>query len=419
MEPRPDFDLTDPDCFVNSQPYELLRWMRQHAPLERITDRQGNAYWAVTKYSDMLRIYRDPLTFSSEGPIVMSIPTDPGGVGQSMIVSDPPRHRQLRGLAKWSFTPRAVARWEELVRSTVRTLIAQAAEGGECDFVIDIATRLVVGVFFVILGVPEADRERLAHLEDMITRLTDPEYQLGPVQGASPEQMARETALHANREMASYYTKLVEERRRRGHEDDLIDLFAFGAIEGVALTRGEILQNLSLLTAGGLETTINASGTGLYALLQNPDQLDRLRNDPAMVRPAIEEILRYVTPTFHFLRTVARDTEMRGQQLRKGDLMALFLASANRDEEIFDQPERFDIGRTPNDHLAFGYGEHFCLGANLARMELRVLMQELLPYLGRIELAGPVSRTRSVVVPGIKHLPIRFKPADRSARRAA
>ncbi len=138
-----------------------------------------------------------------------------------------------------------------------------------------------------------------------------------------------------------------------------------------------------------------------------------------MVRPAVEEILRYVTPTFHFLRTVARDTEMRGQQLRKGDLMALFLASANRDEEIFDQPERFDIGRTPNDHLAFGYGEHFCLGANLARMELRVMMQELLPYLGRIELAGPVSRTRSVVVPGIKHLPIRFKPADRSARRAA
>jgi cholest-4-en-3-one 26-monooxygenase len=422
MEPRPDFDLTDPDCFVTGQPYELLRWMRLHAPLEQITDGQGNSYWAVTRYSDMLRIYRDPLTFSSEGPIVMSIPTDPAGVGQSMIVSDPPRHRQLRGLAKWSFTPRAVARWEELVRSTARRLIAEAADAGECDFLIDIASRLVVGVFFVILGVPAADRERLAHLEDMITRLTDPEYQLGPMQDASPEQMARkarETAIYANREMASYYTRLVEERRRHGHEDDLIDLFAFGAIEGVALTRSEILQNLSLLTAGGLETTINASGTGLYALLQHPDQLNRLRDSPGMVRTAVEEILRYVTPTFHFLRTVARDTEMRGQQLRKGDLMALFLGSANRDEEVFEQPERFDIGRTPNDHLAFGYGEHFCLGANLARMELRVLIQELLPYLGRIELAGPVSRTRSVVVPGIKHLPIRFKPADRSARRAA
>jgi cytochrome P450 len=369
-----------------------------------------------------VKIYRDPVTFSSEGPIVMSIPSERSGIGQSMILSDPPRHRQLRGFVKWSFTPRAVAKWQDLVRGVVRGIVADAVEKGECDFVLDVATRLVVDVFFAILGVPPADRQRLAHLEDMISRLTDPEFQLAPVKDATPEklaQMAYQTVVHANREMAAYYTRLIEERRQIGPQDDLIDLFAFGSIDGVPLTQSETLQNLSLLTAGGLETTINASGTGLHALLNNRDQLERLRDNPALVPSAVEEILRYVAPTFHFLRTVTRDTELRGERMRQGDLVALFLGSANRDEEVFAQPDRFDAGRTPNDHLAFGYGEHFCLGANLARLELRVLMQELLPHLGNIELTGPISRTRSVVVPGIKHLPIRFKAAGRSTRSAA
>jgi len=164
-----------------------------------------------------------------------------------------------------------------------------------------------------------------------------------------------------------------------------------------------------LLTAGGLETTINASSCGLYLLLNNRDQLERLRNNPALIPSAVEEILRFVTPVFHFLRTVTRDTELGGQRFSQGDLVALFLASANRDETVFADPDKFDVGRSPNEHVAFGYGEHFCLGANLARLEMRVLFQELLPHLGDIELAGPVSRTRSVVVPGIKHLPVRFK----------
>jgi cytochrome P450 len=422
MEQRPDFDLTDPQCFVSGDPHALLKWMRQHAPLSRIADAQGNSYWAVTKYADAVKIYRAPLTFSSEGPIVMSIPTDRAGVGQSMIVSDPPRHRQLRAFVKWSFTPRAVAKWEGLVRTVARRLIAEAVERGECDFVLDVATNLVIEVFFAILGVPAADRQRLAHLEDMISRLTDPEFQLAEVTDATPEKLARmahETAVFANREMAMYYTRLIEERRRIGPQDDLIDLFTFGTIEGVPLTQMETLQNLSLLTAGGLETTINASGSGLHALLTYPEQLERLRANPALVPSAVEEILRFVTPTFHFLRTVAIDTQLRGEQLRKGDLVALFLGSINRDEEVFADPDRFDIGRTPNDHLAFGYGEHFCLGANLARLELRILMHELLPQLGNIELAGSVSRTRSVVVPGVKHLPIRFNGGAYSPRPGA
>ncbi len=411
MEARPDFDLTDPDCFVRGEPHALLKWMRHNAPVSRISDRQGNSYWAVTKYADAVKVYRDTASFSSEGPIVMSIPTDRAGVGQSMIVSDPPRHRQLRGFVKWSFTPRAVAKWEGLVRDVARGAIADAVGKGECDFTVEIATRLVIDVFFAILGVPPEDRARLAHLEDMISRLDDPEFHLAPVADATPEklaQMAHDTVIYANREMAMYYTKLIEERRRNGPQDDLINLFAFGDINGVPLTQMETLQNLSLLTAGGLETTINASGSGLYALLTNPDQLERLRNNPALVNSTVEEILRFVAPTAHFLRTVTKDTDLGGQRMHRGDLVALFLGSVNRDEEVFAEPDRFDIGRTPNEHLAFGYGEHFCLGANLARMELRVLMRELLPHLGDIELAGPVSRTRSVVVPGIKHLPIRF-----------
>jgi cytochrome P450 len=422
MEQRPDFDLTNPECFVTGDPHPLLKWLRHNAPVSRICDAQGNSYWAVTRYADAVKIYRDTVTFSSEGPIVMSIPTDRSGVRQSMIVSDPPRHRELRGFVKWSFTPRAVAKWQDLVRRVVREIVADAVNKRECDFVIDVATRLVVEVFFVILGVPPEDRQRLAHLEDMVSRLTDSEFQLAQVEDATPEKlakMAHETAIFANREMAAYYTKLIEERRRTGPKDDLIDLFAFGSIKGVPLTQSETLQNLSLLTAGGLETTINASGSGLHALLTYREQLERLRANPAMVPSAVEEILRYVTPTFHFLRTVARDTELVGAQMRQGDLVALFLASVNRDEQVFADPDRFDIGRSPNEHLAFGYGEHFCLGTNLARLELRALMQELVPHLGDIELAGPVSRTRSVVVPGVKHLPIRFKTGGSSARRAA
>ncbi len=416
MEQRPDFDLTNPESYVAGDPHPLLRWMRHHAPISRIADQQGNLYWAVTRYADSLKVYRDPLTYSSEGPVVMSIPSDRSGIGQSMILSDPPRHRQLRGFVKWSFTPRAVAKWEGLVRNVVRQIVADALQKGECDFVLDIATRLVVDVFFVILGVPPADRERLTHLEDMIARLTDPEFQLAPVQDATPEklaQMAHETITYANREMARYYTGLIEERRRSGPQDDLIDLFAFGAIDGVPLNQNEILQNVMLLTAGGLETTINASGCGLYALLNNRDQLERLRGNPALVPSAVEEILRFVTPVSHFLRSVTKDTELAGQRFKQGDLVALFLASANRDEDIFRDPDKFDVGRSPNEHVAFGYGEHFCIGANLARLEMRTLFQELLPHLGHIELAGPVSRTRSVVVPGIKHLPIRFKDGNR------
>jgi cytochrome P450 len=231
------------------------------------------------------------------------------------------------------------------------------------------------------------------------------------VKDASAEQlaqMAHDTIVYAQREMAAYYAGLVEERRRRGPQDDLIDLFAFGTIDGVPLTDIEVIQNLMLLTAGGLETTINASGSGLYALLNNREQLDSLRHNPALVPSAVEEILRYVTPVSHFLRTVTRDAELGGQPIKKGEVVALFLNSANRDEAVFADPDKFDVGRNPNDHVSFGYGEHFCLGANLARLEMRTLFRELVPHLGSIAVAGPVSRTRSVAVPGIKHLPIRF-----------
>ncbi len=253
----------------------------------------------------------------------------------------------------------------------------------------------------------------------MSTRRTDPEFQLAPADEATPDQlaqMASDSAIYASGEMAKYFGGLIEERRR-SPQDDLLSLFATGTIEGVPLSPSGMLQNISFLTAAGLETTINASGGGLYALLNNSDQLERLRNNPALIPSAVEEILRLVTPVFHLLRTVTKDTELRGERLRKGDLVALFVASANRDEEVFADPDRFDVGRSPNDHLAFGSGEHFCLGASLARLEMRVLTQELLPVLGDIEPAGPISRTRSVIVPGIKHLPIRFKATATSAAR--
>lgn len=305
----------------------------------------------------------------------------------------------------------AVRRWEDTMRTLARRIMAEAAATVDCDFVPDVAARLPISVVCQMLGVPESDRPRIEHLGNLSVGSHDPE-----LQGAATDDTAQvlaERALRvqheAHQELAEYFSGLIA-RRRQKPEDDLLSIIANEAIDGAPMSGEEALYNCVLILDAGLDTTRNAFSGGVYALLNHRGELERLLANPALVRSAVEEFVRWTSPSFHNVRRVTRDTVLRDQQLRSGDLLTVWLGSVNRDEEIFPDADRFDVGRAPNEHLGFGHAQHFCLGANLARLELRVALEELLPYLSRIELAGPVARLRHTSVPGLKHMPVRFNP---------
>jgi cytochrome P450 len=275
-----------------------------------------------------------------------------------------------------------------------------AAETSKCDFVTDLSAKVPLAVIAELLGVPREDWDKLFQWTNETIGSADPEFQ----QGTS----ALETVDRARLALFQYFTELVEKRRKEP-KDDLTSFVAGTQIDGKPLPTFELLSYFFLLVVAGNETTRNATTGGLLAFIENPEQWERLRRDPSLLRPAVEEIVRWTSPVIQFARTASEDTEIRGQKIRAGESLCLFYPSGNRDEEIFDQPFKFDIGRNPNPHLAFGIGEHFCLGANLARLELAVIFSQLAQRLERVELAGPVERLRSSFVGGIKHMPIHYK----------
>jgi cytochrome P450 len=411
----PQFDPTNPDCFVEGDPYPYFEYLRLHEPLSRIVSSSGQSYWAVTKYHDAVAVYRDPRTFSSEAPISISDNVAfSEGRGKMLIMTDSPRHLKLRGLFKWSFTPLAVKRWDTAMRSLARQIFADAARRGECDFVPEVAGRLPISVVCRMLGVPESDRPRIELLGNISVGSHDPEFQQSAapeIGSVTPEERAHRVQHEAHQELAEYFTGLIAQRRRQP-ENDLVSMIANETIDGSPMSGEEALYNSVLLLDAGLDTTRNAFSGGIYALLNNRAELERLLANPALVPTAVEEILRWTSPSFHNVRAVTRPATLRGQDLEAGDLVAIWIGSANRDEEVFAAADCFDVGRTPNEHLAFGHAQHFCLGANLARLELRVALQEFLPYLPLLELAGPIRRLRHTSVPGIKHMPVRFRPAQ-------
>jgi cytochrome P450 len=410
MMERVDFDLTDPACIAEGDPYRHFEYLRRQ-PLGRITDRSGNQYWAVVKYADAVAVYRDPRTFSSECPISISDNVAfSEGRGKMLIMTDPPRHLKLRGLFKWSFTPLAVKTWEAPMRELAREIFAAAARRGECEFVHDVAGRLPLNVVCRMLGVPDADRPRIERLGNISVGSHDPEFHEVLPPGATPtmrEEMVHRVQHQAHQELAEYFGALMAQRRRNP-ANDLLSLVANQNVDGVALSEEEALYNCVLILDAGLDTTRNAFSGGVYALLHHRADLERLVANPSMVPAAVEEIVRWTSPSFHNLRRVTRVTKLHGQEMNPGDLVAIWVGSANRDEEVFADADKFDITRSPNEHLGFGHAEHFCLGANLARLELRVALRELLPYLPRIELTGAIERLHHTSVPGLKHMPVRF-----------
>jgi len=400
-------DLVDPERFArNGYPHDLWTRLRAEAPVAHFEPPGYRPFWAITKHEDIGTISAQPLLFSSEQGIILGT-VDALPVPSEMIVSlDPPRHRPLRRIASPHFTPRSVrTKREDIERIAVEILDETATAGtpSECDFVERIAAPLPIAVIAWILDVPRADWELLFRWTNEVIGASDPEFQ-------RPGETAVQTGISARKEMHAYFAGLIEQRRSNPG-DDLVSELLDARIDGAPLTSRQLLSYCELLVEAGNETTRNAISGGLLAFSENRDEWERLRRHPELLSTAVEEILRWVTPITHFTRTATADCELRGERIRAGDEVALFYASANRDEEVFEDPFAFRIDRRPNRHLTFGVGEHFCLGAHLARVELETVFRHLLARLEHFEVLGPVERLRSAVNGGIKHLRIRYSLA--------
>jgi cytochrome P450 len=400
-----DVDLADFELFVQGPPHAVWRLLRAEAPVHwNAGTEHFPGFWSVTHYADVVAVSRETTTYSSRRGVSMMVdpanPTPASGAGKMLITIDPPQHVRLRRLVNKAFTPRMVAQLEPSVRAITRRILDAVAPRGACDFVTDIAAQLPLGVICAMMGVPHEDWGLMFTLTNRVLGAEDPEYQTVAGDG-------RETANQGLREMFAYFARLVT-ARRQAPRDDLLSALTGAAIDGEALTDEEILYFCYLLILAGNETTRNAISSGMLALYEHPTERARLAADAALLPTAVEEILRWTSPVMHMARYVTRDTVLHGQPLRAGERVLLWYPSANRDAAVFPDADRFDVGRTPNEHMAFGLGEHFCLGAGLARQEVRVMVEALLARLPDLALAGPVERLRSSFIGGIKHMPVRF-----------
>jgi len=408
-----DIDLNNIDLFVYGDPHAAWKILREQAPVHW-NPQDNTGYWSITRYQDALYVYRNPLTFSSErggvalnyGLTDLESMAQQAGFGQMLIVTDPPRHTRMRQIINKRFTKAALAPQEQHIRAIATEILDSVTPQGQCDFVVDVAAKLPTAVICEMMGIPKDDWDLMFTVANLSIGSQDPEYQL--------DGDALATGRQAQMTCFNYFVKMVSERRKNPG-NDLVSALVRGEIEGQKLTDMEVLFNCFLLIIGGQETTRNATSGGMLALMDDPDQREELTRNRSLLPTAIEEILRFTSPITHLMRTATRDVEMHGKQIKAGDRVVIWNASANRDEAQFPDPDRFDIKRTPNEHVALGHGEHFCLGANLARLELKVMLDEVLNRLPDLELAGSVQRLYSNVVAGIKHMPVRFTPSRAAA----
>jgi len=379
--------LTD-GTFYGADPHPHLRWMREHAPV--YWDAAGEV-WGIARYEDVLAVSRDPPTWRTSGGIRPDSPAM-----SYMIDMDDPDHRKRRALVNKGFTPRRVQEREPRIREISIDLLERARARGRFDFVRDVAAWLPLVVIGDMLGVDPADHARLlAWSEAMV---------LGT--GATTLERMQDAA-QAFEEYVAYQRRVLADRRVRPR-DDLVSILVHAEVDGERLSDDELLMETLLLLIGGDETTRHVLSGGMYQLLLHPAQRDALARDFGKIPTAVEEMLRWVSPIQNMARTAAHDVWLRGQQIRAGQKALLLYPSANRDAAVFVDPFRFDVTRTPNEHVAFGIGAHFCLGANLARLELRVLLEEALPRLAGLELASsdPPPLRASNFISGLESLPV-------------
>ncbi len=387
------YDLADPDLYEHGDPDAVWARLRAEAPVHR--NSSGPSFWSVTRYRDAMAVYRDPATFSSARGMVLGVDTAAGdpASGRMLVVTDPPRHAKLRKIVSGVFTPRMLRQLESQVRTTVDQLVDRVL-GGECEFVDEVAARLPVAIICEILGVPAADQDWMYHLTSTAFGGGDPR---------STDDVSRSERAQAYGDIFDYYQDLAAQRRRTPGPD-LVSTLVQGEVDGTPLGTEDVLLNCTNLIIGGNETTRHAAAGGLLALAERPEAWQTLRDMDTLV----EEVLRWTTPGMHVLRTATRDTEIAGQPIRAGESIVVWNASANRDDDIFADPQRFDPARSPNRHIAFGQGGHHCLGATLARIELVTLFQVLVSRVRQVEVTGPVRRVRSCVLRGIRQLPVRL-----------
>jgi cytochrome P450 len=401
MPQTTDFiDLSDHDAFAKAVPYEGFAELRRADPVHWNPEPDGRGFWAVTRYMDIRHVHRSPDIFSSElgGTSLEDLEPEHIEARKSMLDMDPPRHDELRGLINRRFTPRAVRIWEGQVRKVTREVLDLALQKGEFDFVLEISSEIPMQVFAEILGVPQSERREIIEIGDRLLGNKDPEFAVETDAAHRHLPFSSPAAL----EMFAFGRRLAAQRRKKPRED-LVTQLAFEP-----LSQREFDVYFLLLATAGNETTRHTITHGLVALLEHPDQLKRLKTDPALGRSATEEMLRWATPVHHFRRTAAVGTELGGKQIAAGDKITTWFVSGNRDETVFDEPDSFDISRSPNPHLAFGPGGiHLCLGSHLARMEVQIVFEELLARDVTIEMTGPRERLRSNFFNGIKRLPVR------------
>jgi cytochrome P450 len=417
-----DLKLVSPDHFARAgYPYESWKLLREHSPVHWIAVEGRVPFWAITRHEDIVAISRQPDRFQNAPRLVIN-PTGDGSGGspeqpplpanlRMLLNMDPPDHDEYRSLVNKRFTPRALAGITSRVDDIANEILDEVANDGEesvIDFVERVSAVLPIWVIAEMLGVPREDWELIFHWTNRVVGSGDEEFR---TQGKTATQTLEEARLSLFR----YFAEMTE-ARRASPRDDLVSVLSHARVRGEPLPVVELLSYYFLLVVAGNETTRNATTGGLLALLENPDQLALVRRNPGLLKTLVEEILRWTAPVVHFCRTAAEDVEFREQKIRRGDALCLFYPSANRDERVFEDPDSFRADRRPNRHLSFGIGEHVCLGAHVARLELQVIFRHLIERLEQVELAGPIERLRSNIIGGIKHMPIRYRLSPRRAR---
>ncbi|HXQ58790.1 MAG TPA: cytochrome P450 [Acidimicrobiales bacterium] len=405
-----EIDLTRTETFAEAVPHEWFTYLRRHAPVWWHEETDGPGFWCVTKYDDCVTVNREYDTYSSarRATFIWDLPEEAIEQQKLMMLNmDPPLHTRYRRLVNKGFTPRMISQLQQKIHETADDILDAVVEKGEADFVTDIAAELPLAVIADLLGVPQEDRHNMFDWSNRMVGRLDPEY----AEDGAADLDDGEFATQAAMELYAYAADLYE-KKRISPQEDLMSVLTQVEVEGDQLSELELHLFFLLLTVAGNETTRNLISGAMYTFFQNPDQWARLRDDRSLMPKAVEEMLRYVTPVMNFRRQTTKPTELRGQKIGADEKVVFFHISGNRDEDIFENPQDFDITRSPNPHMAFGGGgPHFCLGANLARMEIRVMFEHLLDRIPDLHQDGELRRLQSSFINGYKHLPIGFTPA--------
>lgn len=411
--------LVDPRCYADRRIHDAYTWLRNNNPLGIAEPEGYDAFWTVTKHADILNVSKQndlfhngdrqtTLTNQESDRRVREMTGGSPHLIKSLVQMDAPEHSRYRMLAQPWFLQGNLKKLENRIRTIARAAVDRMAEkGGRCDFVKDVALLYPLHVIMEILGVPEEDEPRMLRLTQELFGPQDPDTARAQPTDLDPAEYAKALTAVVD-DFEAYFTKISEDRRANPR-DDFATVIATAKINGEPLPRLEQMGYYMIIATAGHDTTSSSTAGAIWEFCDHPDQFAKLKADPSLIPSMVEESIRWMTPVKHFMRSATRDTELRGRKIAKGDWLMLCYASGNRDEEIFDDPFVFQVDRKPNKQLAFGYGGHVCLGQHLARMEIRILFEELLPRLKSISHDGEATMTQAVFVNGPKKLPVRYE----------